>query len=218
MVIPGADVSRPATTFPVTVASIVALNAVMFLMEVAAGASFVERYALKPDQITHGHQLETLLTSMFLHASLIHIAGNMVFLIAFGAGLEANFLGSARFLGFYLLCGLGASALQIAVDPSSTVPLVGASGAIAGVMGGYLVVFPRNQMMLLLTTPFGFLPARISAGVYIGIWFLIQLISGIGSIGDANDGGVAYFAHIGGFLAGVLLILPFRAQESTAAT
>lgn len=218
MVIPGRDASHPASTFPIAVATIVALNVVMFLVEVALGTSFVERFALKPDQITNGHQLETLFTSMFMHASLIHIAGNMVFLVAFGVGLEANFLGSLRFLGFYLLCGLCASALQIAVDPSSTALLVGASGAIAGVMGGYMVVFPSNQMMMLLTTPFGLLPTRVTAGVYIGIWFLIQLISGVGSIGDTNDSGVAYFAHIGGFLAGVLLILLFSGRDTTVAT
>jgi membrane associated rhomboid family serine protease len=216
MVIPGRDVSRPASTFPVAVAAIIALNIVMFLVELAAGTSFVERYALKPDEIVHGHQLETLFTSMFMHASLIHIAGNMAFLAAFGAGLESNYLGSLRFLGFYLLCGLGAEALQIAVDPTSTVPLVGASGAIAGVMGAYLIVFPGSQMVAFLTTPIGILPARIKAGVYIGIWFVIQLISGIGSIGSTNDSGVAYFAHIGGFITGMLLIFLFRGQESEA--
>jgi membrane associated rhomboid family serine protease len=216
MVIPGTDVSRPATTFPIAVVAIVALNVVMFLLELALGTSFVERYALKPDEITSGHQLETLFTSMFIHASLIHLAGNMVFLVAFGVALETNVLGAARFAGFYLLCGLAANFAQIAVDPSSTVPLVGASGAIAGVMGGYMVVFPGNKMTAILTTPIGPLPARVTAGVFIGIWFLIQLISGIGSIGDTNDSGVAYVAHIGGFIAGMALILVFRGQEREA--
>ncbi len=215
MVVPGTAVSRPST-FPIAVASIVALNVVMFLLELALGTSFVERFALKPDEITSGYQLETLFTSMFMHASLIHIAGNMVFLVAFGAGLEMNYLGTERFVGFYLLCSLAASAAQIAVDPSSTDLLLGASGAIAGVMGGYMIVFPKNKMTAILTTPIGPLPARVTAGVFIGIWFLIQLISGVGSIGDTNDSGVAYFAHIGGFIAGMLLILVFRGQEREA--
>jgi membrane associated rhomboid family serine protease len=217
-IIPAKDVSRPVSTFPVATASIVALNVMMFMIELSAGASFVERFAAKPYEITHGHQLETLFTSMFMHASLIHIAGNMAFFIAFGAGLESNYLGTARFVGFYLISGLAAAAAQIAIDPNSTVPLLGASGAIAGVMGGYLVVFPNSQMQALFVTPIGFLSARITAGVYIIIWFLMQLISGIGSIGGAADSGVAYFAHIGGFIAGALLILLFGAGEREVTT
>jgi membrane associated rhomboid family serine protease len=217
-IVPARDISRPVSTFPVATASIVALNVVMFLIELAAGTSFVDRYAAKPYEITHGHQLETLFTSMFMHASLIHIAGNMVFLVAFGQGLEANYLGSLRFVGFYLLCGLAAAAAQIAVDPNSTVSFLGASGAIAGVMGGYLVVFPDSQIMATLVTPIGLIPTRITAGIFIAIWFVIQLISGFGSIGGAGDSGVAYFAHIGGFIAGALLILLFGAGEREAAT
>ncbi len=216
-IIPAKDVSRPVSTFPVATASIVALNVMMFMIELGASASFVERFSVKPFEITHGHQLETLFTSMFMHASLIHIAGNMAFFIAFGAGLESNYLGSARFVGFYLLCGLAGTFAQIAVDPNSTAPILGASGAIAGVMGGYLVVFPDSQIQALFPTPIGFLSGRITAGVYIIIWFLIQLISGIGSIGGSTDG-VAYGAHIGGFIAGALLILLFGTAERRVAT
>jgi membrane associated rhomboid family serine protease len=181
----------------------------MFIVELIGGDSFVERYSLKPNEIVHGHQLETLLTSMFMHASLLHIAGNMLFLWVFGSVLESNYLGSARFAPFYLLCGLCAEALQIAVDPHSTVPNLGASGAIAGVMAGFLVVFPNDQIQSLAILGIFFKHVRIAAVVFIGIWFLIQLISGVGSIAGAQQDGVAYWAHVGGFLGGLLLIKLF---------
>jgi membrane associated rhomboid family serine protease len=197
---------------------IIALNVVMFIVEVIGGESFVERYALKPNEIVHGHQLETLFTSMFMHASLLHIGGNMLFLWVFGSVLEANYLGSFRFVPFYLLCGLCAEALQIAVDPHSTVPNLGASGAIAGVMAGFLVVFPNDQIQSLAILGIFFRHVRITAVVFIGIWFLIQLVSGVGSIAGAQQDGVAYWAHVGGFLGGLLLIKPFgyrAGQESS---
>jgi membrane associated rhomboid family serine protease len=189
--------------------TIIALNVVMFIVELIGGDSFVERYAMKPNEIVHGRQLETLLTSMFMHASLLHIGGNMLFLWIFGSVLEADYLGSWRFAPFYLLCGLAAEALQIAVDPSSTVPNLGASGAIAGVMAGFLVVFPSDQIQSLAIFGFIFRHLRISAIIFIGVWFLIQLVSGVGSIAGAQQDGVAYWAHVGGFIAGLLLIKPF---------
>jgi membrane associated rhomboid family serine protease len=144
-----------------------------------------------------------------MHASLVHIGCNMVFLWVFGQGLEANYLGSTRFAVFYFLCGFAASSLQIAVDPTSTIPNVGASGAIAGVMGGYMVVFPSDQIQTLVVGILGIYRTRITSAVFIGIWFLIQLASGFGSLASVNEGGVAYFAHIGGFIGGVLLIRLF---------
>jgi membrane associated rhomboid family serine protease len=218
-VIPQRDVSRSLSIAPVAVVTIIALNVVMFIVELIGGDSFVERYALKPDEIVHGRQLETLFTSMFMHASLLHIAGNMVFLWVFGSVLEANYLGAARFSLYYLLCGLCAEALQIAVDPHSTVPNLGASGAIAGVMAGFLVVFPDDQIQSLAIFGIFFRHVRITAVVFIGIWFLIQVFSGVGSIAGAQDDGVAYWAHVGGFLGGLLLIKPFgyrAGQESSA--
>jgi membrane associated rhomboid family serine protease len=208
-VIPEKDVSRSLSTTPVAVASIIALNVVMFIIELIGGDSFVERYALKPNEIVHGHQLETLLTSMFMHASLLHIGGNMLFLWVFGSVLEANYLGSVRFVPFYLLCGLCAEALQIATDPHSTVPNLGASGAIAGVMAGFLVIFPNDQIQSLVIFGIFFRHVRIVALAFIVVWFLIQLVSGVGSIAGADESGVAYFAHIGGFIGGLLLIKPF---------
>jgi membrane associated rhomboid family serine protease len=208
-VIPQRDVSRSLSATPVAVASIIALNVVVFIIELIRGEAFVERYSLKPNEIVHGNQLETLFTSMFMHASLIHIGGNMLFLWVFGSVLEADYLGSVRFASFYLLCGLCAEALQIAVDPHSTVPNLGASGAIAGVMAGFLVIFPNDQIQSLVIFGFFFRHVRIMAVIFIGIWFLIQLVSGVGSIAGVRDDGVAYFAHVGGFIGGLLLIKPF---------
>lgn len=213
--IPERDVTRSLSTAPVALVSIMAVNVMMFILELVRGDTFVERYALKPNEIVHGHQLETIFTSMFMHASLIHIAGNMLFLWVFGSVLEANYLGSARFLPFYLLCGLAADGLQIAVDPHSTVATLGASGAIAGVMAGFLVAFPNDQIQSMAILGIFFKRVRVTAAVFIVIWFLIQLVSGFGSIADVQQGGVAYFAHIGGFIAGLLLVVPFgRGSEA----
>jgi membrane associated rhomboid family serine protease len=209
MIVPGRDVSRPLATFPLALPTIVGVNVLVFIVEVAAGESFIERWAMVPNDVTHGLHLETLLTSMFMHAGVLHIAGNMVFLVAFGEQLEANRLGPLRFLIFYLLCGFAADALQIAVDPNSTIPNLGASGAIAGVMGGFIIVFPGDQIQAWVLGLFRVIPTRISAAVFIGVWFLLQLISGFGSLADTTTGeGVAYFAHVGGFIAGALLIMP----------
>jgi rhomboid family protein len=209
MVIPEKDVSRPLNRFPITLTTIIALNVVMFIIEFVQGDSFVARYSLKPNEIVHGHQLETLFTSMFMHAGLLHIGGNMLYLWIFGDEVEANYLGSLRFVVFYLVCGLAAEALQIAVEPTSTVPNLGASGAIAGVMGGFIVVFPNDQIQAWLVGLIGVRHTRISALAFIGFWFLLQFFDGVGSIGSVDQGGVAYFAHIGGFVAGLLLIKLF---------
>lgn len=206
MFLPERDISRPLSRFPIVLVTIIVANVVVFLAELAYGDSFILRYSLKPAEIVRGEHLETLFTSMFLHANLLHIGGNMVYLWVFGDELEANYLGPARFAFFYVVCGLAASALQIAVDPSSTVPNLGASGAIAGVLGGFLLAFPRDEILVLILTPFGIGHTRISALILIGLWFGLQLIGGVGSITSVASGGVAYFAHIGGFTAGVVLV------------
>jgi membrane associated rhomboid family serine protease len=193
----------------VILVAIIAVNVVVFLVELVLGDPFINRYSLTPADIVRGQHLETLFTSMFMHASLLHIGGNMVFLWVYGDELEANYLGSIRFLIFYLISGLAADALQIAVDPSSTVPNLGASGAIAGVLAGFLVVFPRDQIQALIFTGFSIGQTRLSAFVLILFWIATQVISGVGSISAIDQGGVAYFAHIGGFAAGLLLIRPF---------
>jgi membrane associated rhomboid family serine protease len=208
VVIPERDVTRPLSTFPIALVLIIVANFVVFVAELALGDPFVERYSMVPAQIVAGQHWETLITSMFLHASWLHIGGNMLYLWVFGDELEANYLGSLRFPIFYLLCGLAADFLQIAVDPTSTVPNLGASGAIAGVLGGFMVVFPHDEILSLVLGLIGIFQTRVTAAVFIGIWFLMQLINGLGSITSVESGGVAYFAHIGGFIAGVLLIKP----------
>src|SRR5262249_51090696 len=170
------DESRPLSRFPTMLVLIIAANIIVFLIEMALGDRFILRYSLKPAEIVRGQHLETLFTSMFMHANFLHIFGNMLYLWVFGDELEANYLGPIRFLVFYLICGLAASALQIAVNPSSTEPNLGASGAIAGVLGGFQVVFPRDRILVWI---FPFWHARITSFVLIGFWFLSQLINGV---------------------------------------
>jgi membrane associated rhomboid family serine protease len=211
MLFPQRDESRPLSKTPTALIAIIAVNVIVFVIELILGDSFILRYSMKPNQIAHGEHLETLFTSMFMHANFLHILGNMIYLWVFGDELEANYLGPVRFTVFYLVCGVAADALQTAVNPSSTVPTLGASGAIAGVLGGFLLVFPRDRIQVAILTPFGFGHTRITALLLIGFWFGLQLISGVGSITSQAQGGVAYFAHVGGFIAGVVLVKVFGA-------
>lgn len=213
MFIPLRDETRPLARFPIALVLIITANVIVFLMELALGDSFILRYSLKPAEIVRGEHLETLFTSMFMHANFIHIAGNMIYLWVFGDELEANYLGPVRFVIFYFVCGLAASALQIAVDPTSTVPNLGASGAIAGVLGGFQIVFPGDRILVAILVPFWIWSARITSWVLIAIWFALQLISGLGSISSTTQDGVAYFAHVGGFIAGLLLVRLFGAGQ-----
>lgn len=145
------------------------------------------------------------LTSMFLHGGLLHVAGNMLFLWVFGDNIEDE-LGHLPFLGFYLLAGLASAAAQVAAEPGSTVPIVGASGAIAGVMGGYLLMFPRARVDVLIVIVIFIRIVPIPAWLVLGIWFAIQLFSGAAT--PTGGGGVAYWAHAGGFVAGIVLLMP----------
>jgi len=147
---------------------------------------------------------------MFLHGGLGHIAGNMLFLNIFGDNLEDK-LGHFRFFFFYLICGLGASFLQLSTDLTSTIPSLGASGAIAGVMGGYLVLFPKQQIDVLFSFGLSLRKMTVPAFTMLAYWFIAQLFSGVGTLGMESMGGVAYFAHIGGFTSGWILISLFRA-------
>ncbi len=168
-------------------------------------AMFFIDWGLVPRRVMAGNGLETLVTSMFLHGGFMHLAGNMLFLYIFGDNLE-DILGHTRYLGFYLLSGLAAAALQVASGPYSPVPMVGASGAIAGVMGGYLLLFPRAKVDVLIIIVIFFRIFPVPAWIMLGIWFAMQLFNGFSIPGD--EGGVAYWAHAGGFIAGVLLMLP----------
>jgi membrane associated rhomboid family serine protease len=187
------------------------MNVVIFLSyyslfsDPQALSRFFYTWGVVPAQITEGHRYAPLLTSMFLHGGILHIAGNMLFLWIFGDNLE-DALGPGRYLLFYLTCGVAAALLQVPVAPHSTVPVVGASGAIAGVMGGYLLLFPKARVDILLIIIIIIRIITVPAWLLLGIWFGIQLVSGVGDIGAA--GGVAHWEHIGGFIAGLLLCLP----------
>ena len=165
---------------------------------------FVE-WGLVPQRVIWGNGLHGLFTSMFLHAGFLHLAGNMLFLWIFGDNLE-DLLGHMRFFGFYILSGVAAAGLQILADPGSPVPMVGASGAIAGVMGGYVLMFPRARIDVLIIFVVFFRILPVPAWMMLGLWFGMQLFAGFSTPGD--EGGVAYWAHAGGFIAGVAMMFP----------
>jgi rhomboid family protein len=167
--------------------------------------AFYSDWGLVPRLVSQGEQTRTIFTSMFLHAGWLHLAGNMLFLWIFGDNLEDQ-MGHVGYLIFYLASGVAAAFGQMMADPSSSVPMVGASGAIAGVMGGYLLLFPRARVDLLLILFVFFKVITIPAWLLLGLWFGLQLVSG--TAGEAAGGGVAYWAHAGGFVAGVVLALP----------
>ncbi|MFO1137740.1 MAG: rhomboid family intramembrane serine protease [Paracoccus sp. (in: a-proteobacteria)] len=197
---------NPSERTPYVTYGLIVLNVVMFLITApwAGGAvGLWDRLALYPIAITHGEWLWGLVTHMFLHAGIMHIAGNMLFLWVFGDNLEDR-MGHAGFLVFYLACGLAAAAGQIVSDPTSTVPMVGASGAIAGVMGGYLLLFPRARVDVIAIIIIIIKRFTIPAWVLLAVWFGIQIVSSVAGA----DRGVAYIAHIAGFIAGTLFAVP----------
>jgi membrane associated rhomboid family serine protease len=205
---------------------LIALNVLAFLIELSqpsegALQSFIEAWGVVPREYSTVQDLpptiplpfwSTLLTSMFLHGGWMHLGGNMLYLWIFGDNLE-KVMGPARFLLFYLVCGLSASFAHIAFGPGSEVPAVGASGAISGVLGGYLLLFPGNRVRVL--TQRGI--AHVPAVVVLGFWILIQFVNGIGSMAATTEtGGVAYMAHIGGFVAGLVLVKLMASPRRTA--
>jgi len=200
--IPLGDSSRRPEHYPVITTAIIVVNAFVFVLELAGGEAFVKQWAMSPATVIAGHHWITILTAMFMHAGWMHIIGNMVFLWAFGPEVE-DAMGPLRYLPFYLLSGLAASLAQIALMPHSTVPNLGASGAIAGVMGAFLVTYPRDQIRTLLFFGWFVRTAFIPAALLIGLWFVIQLFSQVGAVANAQGGGgVAYAAHVGGFIFG----------------
>jgi membrane associated rhomboid family serine protease len=174
-------------------------------------AAFWSNWAMIPNRVTGGGDLHTLLTSMFLHGGWMHLAGNMLFLWIFGDNMEDAF-GHVLFLAFYIACGLAAALLQIAMDPSSQVPMVGASGAIAGTLGGYLLLYPRARVDIIIIFIVFFKTFTLPAWVVLGVWFAMQFFGGLSTIGS-QDGGVAYWAHVGGFFAGLTLALPLWLRQ-----
>lgn len=205
---PLGSMSRNITGWPFVTLAIILINAGVFYLELTQGDAFVTRWSAVPADIMHGRHLESLLTSMFLHGGWLHIIGNMVFLWAFGPPIEEG-MGPIRFLVFYLLGGTVAMATQMWADPHSTLPALGASGAVAAVMGAFLVTYPRDQIRTLILAP-AVRVVSIPAIVLIGLWILTQVISVSTESTQANAGGVAYFAHIGGALFGAVTGRLFR--------
>jgi membrane associated rhomboid family serine protease len=222
----------PVTTLAIIAANALAWALVQGLGSHAALASSVCELGLVPGEllqrlpagtavplgdgqscITTAHpEWVTLVTSMFLHGGWMHLIGNMWFLWIFGNNVEDS-MGHARFALFYLLCGLAAAALQIAFQPASGVPMVGASGAIGGVMGAYVVLYPRVRVHTGVFLGFYIARFSVSAGFMLGYWFMLQILGGALSFGRAEGGGVAFWAHVGGFVAGVALVVLFRRPE-----
>ncbi len=202
---------NPSGRVPFVVYGLMAINIVVFLMQLPvqndpqAIHALYSQYAFVPARIANGVGYETLVTSQFMHAGLMHIAGNMLFLWIFGDNLEHR-MGHIPFLLFYLISGVGAAVIQVAADPGSPVPMVGASGAIAGVMGGYLLLFPKARVDILLFLIIIIRIFPIPSWVMLMLWFGMQIVGGIGS--DPTGGGVAYWAHAGGFVVGLILCLP----------
>jgi len=209
-IVPLTDVSRRPTSFPIVSLTIIAINIVVFILELVNGDPFVEKWSLVPAHISAGHDYITIFTAMFMHASWSHIIGNMVFFWAFAPELE-DAMGSWRYAVFYLLGGVAAALAQVAFDPHSTIPNLGASGAIAAVMGAFLVTYPRDQIRSLLVIFVFVRVTYITSALLIGGWFLLQLVS-VGSITttQTQTGGVAYLAHIGGFIYGAVVARLFE--------
>ena len=201
---PLGNASRSMTSIPFVTVTLILINAAVFYFELTGGEAFITRWSVVPAHVAHGQHLETILTAMFMHGGWMHIIGNMVFLWAFGPQLEAA-MGAPRFLIFYLLGGIAAFLAQIYFDQTSTVPNLGASGAIAAVMGAYLVTFPNDQIRTLIIGGAFTRIVSIPAIALIGLWFLLQVASTYTEGGQSGAaGGVAYIAHIGGALFGAI--------------
>lgn len=205
---PIGDDDSSRRTVPVVTYALVALNVLFFFVELSGGDAFIMRWSFVPRRFLAdpAGNFPTLFASMFMHAGWAHLVGNMVYLWIFGDNVEDRF-GHVKFIVFYLLCGIAATFAQLAFNAASSVPNLGASGAIAGVLGAYILLFPRGQVRVVMGR--GVVP--MPALVVIGFWIVLQFVSGVGSIAaTANTGGVAYMAHIGGFIAGCALTFLFR--------
>ena len=196
---------------PLVTYALIVLNVLFFLVEMSGGDAFIMKWAFVPSRFLANPVADfpTLFTSMFMHAGWVHLGGNMLYLWIFGDNVEDRF-GHLKFLIFYLLCGLAATFAQMAFNPASGIPNLGASGAIAGVLGAYILMFPQGKVSVMQ----GQRVIQVPALIMIGFWIVLQLFSGFGSLGAADTGGVAYMAHIGGFAAGLVLAFLFRGNTT----
>jgi membrane associated rhomboid family serine protease len=214
---------NPSTITPVVTIAIIGLCTLVFLWQVTLPAEEATRAVYSygvipavlfgrdalPPELVRVPAAFSVLTAMFLHGGWMHLIGNMLYLWIFGNNIEDS-MGHVRFVIFYVLCGAAAALAQSALDPSSIVPMIGASGAIAGVLGAYLVLFPRAHVVVVVPLGFFIQPMRLPAILVLGFWFVLQFIQGGLAVGAKEGGGVAYWAHIGGFVAGIVLIFLFR--------
>ena len=214
---------NPSYTIPYVNYIIIAANAAVFIYQLSLGKQlddFIIRYGLIPARYFyyvshHTHFISRYVpffSSMFLHGGWLHIIGNMWFLFIFGDNVEDR-LGHGRYLIFYILSGLAAAVVQVASGPQSPVPTIGASGAISGILGAYVLMFPRAKVVTLIPIFFFFDIIDISALLFIGFWFAIQFFSGIESLGIDTSGGIAWWAHVGGFVAGILMVPVFKRRR-----
>jgi membrane associated rhomboid family serine protease len=221
--IPLRDVN-PRAGVPIVNIALIAANILMFLWELSLGTRIegaLASIAFVPSEFFGGATVKEsvdIATSMFLHGGWLHLIGNMLYLWIFGDNIEDR-MGHGRYLIFYLLCGYAAALAHAVFNPSSSLPAIGASGAVAGVLGAYLVLFPHARVMTLIPLGFFITMRELPALLVLGLWFVMQLFTGVASIGvaTAQTGGVAWFAHIGGFVAGLVLVFVFRRKQERVA-
>jgi membrane associated rhomboid family serine protease len=214
--LPIGDDNSARRIFPLVTYALIALNVLFFFVELGGGDAFIEKWAFVPSRFLANPVADfpTLFTSMFMHAGWVHLGGNMLYLWIFGDNVEDRF-GHVKFTIFYLLCGLAATFAQLMFSLGSNIPNLGASGAIAGVLGAYILLFPQGKVRVLQ----GQQVIQVSALIVIGMWIVLQFFSGIGSIvTTADTGGVAYMAHIGGFIAGFVLTFLLRGSSAPRLT
>lgn len=215
---------NPTRTFPYVTIAIISLNVLVFLYQLASPSGMekvvysygaIPQYIMKFEGAQPIHPALTIFSAMFMHGGIFHLAGNMLYLWIFGNNIEDK-LGHLRFIIFYMFCGIISAYAHAATSPNSLIPMVGASGAVSGILGAYLLLFPRAGVYTLIFFGFFVQIVKIPALIVIGFWAIIQLINGLISTGLAREGGVAWFAHIGGFLIGLLTIklwLPRRSKR-----
>jgi membrane associated rhomboid family serine protease len=215
MVFPIGDDNSTRQSVPIVTYILIVVNVLVFLLELSRGTDFIRSWAFVPREFAANPaaEFQTIFSAMFMHGGWLHLFGNMLYLWIFGDNVEDNF-GSFRFLMFYLLCGVAATFAQMAVMPQSNIPNLGASGAIAGVLAAYVVLFPRGRVSVLIGRGITEVPAILA----IGLWIVLQLVSGVGAITNSTQtadlGGVAYMAHVGGFVAGLVLVFVFRRRDA----
>jgi membrane associated rhomboid family serine protease len=235
MLLPLSDDNTGRQSTPYVVYTFIAINIIVFIIQFVQGDRFTLGYAAVPYEIVNNTDLVnprgripqmpgpspiwlTLFTSLFMHGGFMHIAGNMLYLWVFGDNIEDNF-GHLKFAFFYIICGVLASLSQIMLDPQSVIPTLGASGAIAGVLGAYLIMFPKNRVHSLLPLGIIWTTVEVPAWIMLGIWIVLQFFSQFAAItshtAQTGGGGVAYMAHIGGFIAGMILVFLFRTRPKT---